>query len=668
MCELIWNALDADATEIEIDFTRNSLGAYDSITVTDNGHGLSYSKVENVFGRLGGSEKKLRSISPNGRSYHGKEGKGRYKSLSLGTLVQFDSTVKNAGGYERFETVIDANNLSRTKVGDPRKLPPGEAQTGFKVAISNLFQKAAEQAVGEDSRAEYRQRFASYYQSYPVFKISFNGEEIDFEGLIQREAAKEIKVVAGSREFPFTVKVVEWNFDSPRKTFWCNEAGIPLLEGTIGIRASSLPISVFIQSAYIEEQERNGNLQLGELDEVLNEASKAAKTFARSYVRARLADASRSFIQELKDNHLYPYEGEPENIVEESQRQVFDIIALQVHSYLPSFDEQDERGKKLVMALLKQALETDGESLQVILSEVVGLPRDKRDELAEILVNTPLSNIIDTMTEIKNRLKFLNGLEEIIYNPDLNKNIRERKHLHKIIAKETWIFGDNYTYGVDDVTLKNVLKAYLRDALERDDFEQLVESGDNSELNTIPDVCLWHQFSLGSAGKENLVIELKRPNLDAGLKEHGQILSYASRVSNDPRFPKDRTRWRFLLITKDVKSELEPQLRQKNRTYGHVSEGDNYDVYVLPWGHILSEAKQRHEYLRDALNLNLQDNEQGLGYLREKYSEYLPAEGDELNEDVQEVPASDSDAQDKSVEEAAAVDGSTSTEAGGIRA
>ena len=186
------------------------------------------------------------------------------------------------------------------------------------------------------------------------------------------------------------------------------------------------------------------------------------------------------------------------------------------------------------------------------------------------------------------------------------------------------MFGDKYTYGVDDITLKNVLKAYLKDSLHREDFQEVVDEQSNAELQTIPDVCLWQQFSMGSQGKENLVIELKKPTVDAGFTEKTQIESYATKVANDPRFPKDKTRWKFLLVTKDIKPEIEPLLQQKNRKYGHVSEGDNFDVYILPWGHILTDAKTRHEFIKEKLNLNLQDNEQGLDYLKKKYSEYLP--------------------------------------------
>lgn len=276
------------------------------------------------------------------------------------------------------------------------------------------------------------------------------------------------------------------------------------------------------------------------------------------------------------------------------------------------------------MALIKEALEKDSSSIQRILTEVIDLPKTKREELVEILEETSLSNIIDTMTEIGNRLKFINGLEELIHNRDLSKNILERRHLHKIVVNETWLFGDEYTYGVDDVTLKNVLKEYLRH-LGREDFNEIVENFDNKDLQIIPDVCLWRQFPQGIPGhKTNLVIELKKPSVDAGPEELSQIKTYASRVIKDPRFPKEKTKWKFLLVTKNVKGDIESELEQVNREYGHVVATDHYDVFVLPWGHILSEARTRYEFIKDKLNLNLLDNDKNLEYLRSKYAEYLP--------------------------------------------
>lgn len=625
LAELLWNSLDADATEVNVDFKPTKLGGYEYIKVTDNGHGLTYEKAQDIFSRIGGSEKKIKTQSPNGRQYHGEEGKGRYKGLSIGDLVKFTSVYEGKNGFSEFTLTIDRNHLSKTELSDLKQLKKGEGKSGFKVEISNINLKNADQALKIENRKELEEKFASYWISYPKFKIYFNGNELRFDSLIKHTEETEIKAEVGELSYKFIIKIIEWNFENKKKTYLCNAQGIPFQETNLGLR-SSIPISIFIQSVYIEKLHRENTLDLYESDEILNGIMKSAKEFAREYVKRRLHEYSKEFIQELKEKGLYPYKEPAENIIEISKRQVFDIVALQVHEYLPSFNEQDDKSKKLTLSLLSEALENDSKSLRKILSEVIELPEEQREDLADLLETTSLSNIIDAMTEIKNRLHFLNGLEQIIYDKDLNKHILERRHLHKIIVNETWIFGDEYTYGVDDLTLKNVLKAFLKDCLKRDDFESIVNDSNNSDLETIPDVCLWKQYSLGSAGKENLVIELKRPSLDAGFDEKTQIESYATKVANDNRFQKTKTKWKFILVTKDFKPEIKPLLTQKNRKYGHIHEGDNFDVYILSWGDIISEAKQRHEFIKEKLNLNLQDNEEGLDYLKSKYKKYLPSD------------------------------------------
>lgn len=623
--ELIWNALDADASEVKIDYSLNNLKNIEQIKITDNGHGLDYQKAKQIFAKLGGSEKKQTRVSPKGRHYHGKEGKGRYKSLALGDLVKFNSVFKSGAFYKEYTITLDRNHLSYSKFSELKTLPKNQHQSGVQVIIDNLHQENAIQATEVKSRKELEQTFASYWINYPDFTILFNGDKLEFSSLIKHSEEKDILIKDGELDYRFTIKVIEWSFDIKKQTYLCNAKGIPFREISLGIR-STLPISIFIQSNYIEKLHRENKLMLENFDTVLNDAIKDSKKIARDYVRRRLHQYSGKFINELKEKGLYPYKDKPDTLIEESKRQVFDIVALQVNEYLPNFESQDDKSKRLTLSLIKESLENDTNSLQRILTEVIELPEDKRNDLFEILEETSLSNIIDAMTEIKNRLNLLNGIEQVIYDKELNKQVKERKHLHKIVVRETWIFGDKYTYGADDITLKNVLKAYLKDSIGRDDFEEIVDSEDNEELRTIPDVCLWQQFSMGSAGKENLIIELKKPDKDAGFSEKSQIESYATKVSNDPRFPKDKTKWKFLLITKAIKPEIEPLLNQKNRSYGHVSEGDNFDVYILPWGHILSEARTRHEFIRDKLNLNLKDNEQGLDYLKNKYKQYLPEE------------------------------------------
>jgi DNA topoisomerase VI subunit B len=57
VAELIWNGLDADATEVSVDLEDDQLGGLRRIIVTDNGHGIPHADAPTLFRNLGGSWK-----------------------------------------------------------------------------------------------------------------------------------------------------------------------------------------------------------------------------------------------------------------------------------------------------------------------------------------------------------------------------------------------------------------------------------------------------------------------------------------------------------------------------------------------------------------------------------------------------------------------------------
>jgi histidine kinase/DNA gyrase B/HSP90-like ATPase len=624
LSELIWNSLDADATRVKINLMKNALGNIYKITVEDNGHGLSYEDAEAVFQKLGGSIKSEDNFSPKGRRYHGKEGKGRFKALALGMYADFESIyIDNNGKHYRYKLSLNKAQLKNSVIGDKELLYNNGNKTGFLVSIDEIDQKKADEILSDNDYRSLHELFASYHISYPDFEVIINNNYLNFDNLIKTSKEYSTKQLDdNSKEYKFIVKIIEWNYENKKKTYLCNKDGIPYKNIPLGIR-SSLPISIFIQSEYISTLKQKDLLKLSEMDKTLEKAINETKKIARKYVRERLHYYSGEFIETLKREELYPYEGDTDEEVERAKRQVFDIVALQVNEYLPSFGESDSNGKKFTLKLIKEALEKDPTTLSKILTEVVELPEEKKNDLMELLENTSLSRIIDTMSDINNKLKFITALELLIYDPDYSKKVLERKHLHKILVNETWIFGDEYTYGADDISLKNVLRTYLKH-LGRDDFEEIVKSEDNSKLNKIPDVCLWRQFNTGKQDSyENMVIELKKPTVDAGIVEKGQIESYASLVCNDKRFPKNKTKWTFILITRDIKPELELFLNQTGREYGYIAETKHCTIIIKRWGDIVTEAKARYKFVKDKLDINLKNNKDAIDFLNSKYREYI---------------------------------------------
>jgi hypothetical protein len=68
--ELIWNGLDATATEVFVDIIRKPLGGIEEVTIVDNGTGINFKKLSDSFDRFNDSLKK----DPG---QHGSHGRGR---------------------------------------------------------------------------------------------------------------------------------------------------------------------------------------------------------------------------------------------------------------------------------------------------------------------------------------------------------------------------------------------------------------------------------------------------------------------------------------------------------------------------------------------------------------------------------------------------------------
>jgi len=139
VAELIWNGLDADATEVRVDFEHNALGGLELIRVTDNGSGIPHPEAAAAFGNLGGSHKRgaLRSRSRK-RLMHGKAGKGRFRAFFLGSSVEWATAFRSNGSVSGFRIIGSRLDLGTFDIQDPK---PAASQTGTEVEIRGIQKK-----------------------------------------------------------------------------------------------------------------------------------------------------------------------------------------------------------------------------------------------------------------------------------------------------------------------------------------------------------------------------------------------------------------------------------------------------------------------------------------------------------------------------------------------
>ena len=111
--ELVKNAYDADATEVNIEFI-NTNNEKIQVIVTDDGHGMSNDTVINKWMVPSTNDKQARKVSPSGRIMQGRKGIGRYASSVLGNELLLETVSEN----KKTSLFVDWNSFEKAEFLD----------------------------------------------------------------------------------------------------------------------------------------------------------------------------------------------------------------------------------------------------------------------------------------------------------------------------------------------------------------------------------------------------------------------------------------------------------------------------------------------------------------------------------------------------------------------
>jgi hypothetical protein len=636
LAELIWNAVDADATDVNITLEQGNLGL-DAIIVADNGHGIPYDKAEGLFGSLGGSWKRQRRESQGEkRALHGEEGKGRFRALALGRTAEWNVRTPELNGFLRYSITIIKDNPRRAIISDATTSPKATG-TGVVVRIIELHKNW--KLDDEKTFQELSEVFALYLTQYPHVAIHFEKRKIDPSVLINHQETYELDPVPPEDAdappgtgHPATLDVIEWKVSTERMLYLCNEAGFPLHMLSPGIQAPGFEFSAYLKSPYIDALNSSGILALSEHDPRLQDLIQRAKDAMRAHFKSREIEAARSLVDEWKSEKSYPYSSEPVTSVQKLERKVFEIVALNVAAHIPDFQTVDKTGRAIQLRLLRQAIEKSPAELQLILNEVLELPPRRQEELAKLLQRTTLSSIISAAKMVADRLDFIDGVEGILFNEGWKERLKERAQLHKILEDNTWIFGEEFALTVSDKSLTEVLRKHAKAKKLALVIDEPVKRVDDT--TGIVDLMLSRSIP-GARTEEldHLVVELKAPSVKVGADETTQIKSYAFAVAGDERFRDLSTRWTFWLVANDMNEHAKLEVRTANQPPGMLwqSPDQRITIWVKTWSQILNSSKARLQVFQKELNYSA-DRDASLDYLKQAYAKVL--EGGENKTEV----------------------------------
>jgi len=280
-----------------------------------------------------------------------------------------------------------------------------------------------------------------------------------------------------------------------------------------------------------------------------------------------------------------------------------------------------------VLNLLQTALRQDPENLATIFHEVAALNTTDRDTLTGLLGETTLPAIIKAANVVTSRNKFLVGLDRLIFPPEGADPIKERDHLHPMLERELWVFGEAYHLMSSERGLTEMLRTHLKlEGLPTkgvDPVKRWDGTGGRLDLHLAVKM---HEFDV----TRHLVVELKAPEVTLGRKELDQVEDYANTVLQNAAFASDKASWDFILVGTDYDQLVENRFTDGTRSEGLIqsppakSGRPTVRIYVRRWRDILEENRGRLRFM----TTNLEHDpslEEGLSHIREKYSDLLPA-------------------------------------------
>lgn len=615
--ELIWNSIDAEASDVVVRFERDqALEGITAVVVEDDGHGISVDEVPGSFGYIGDSWKSRTERTKNDkRRLHGSRGEGRLRAFALGGHVEWRSVSRDTAGLLHDLTIV--GRRSNRSVFSWEAVPVDEAPTGTKFTAHNQEQRSLGPLIGEAALPTLRSQFAPTLLHERDLRVTVDGVSLDPRPEIVDDITVTVPVVGDEAE----LRIIEWRQGKHRRIYY----GIDTEHFSYEEDGADLE-SQFTFSAYVCWKGLEGrieNLQLGSsAPEELGELWSSVHDSIREHFKARRRERRRDQVQKWKDTGIYPYSGEPSSEREIAERTVFDVVS---GTLSPQIAQTRDRAK-LTLTLLREAIRHDPEKLTTILHEVANLNPEDRDTLTDLLAETTLPAIIRSANTIASRNKFLLALEQLLYGPEESPKIGERDHLHKILENELWIFGEGYHLMNSEKGLTTLLRTHLQMSGFPERDTEPVKRWDGRSGRA--------DLHIAAKAQEHdrirhLVIELKAPDITIHRKELEQVEDYGNAILSSPPFRNGKAQWDLILVGTKLhevtKRRIVPEHAELGQFWGPEPEQGEPRVrcFVRSWREIIDENRQRLDFMTSIMDHDPSLAE-GLSYVRDRYGDLLP--------------------------------------------
>ena len=319
-----------------------------------------------------------------------------------------------------------------------------------------------------------------------------------------------------------------------------------------------------------------------------------------------LRDKRKPFLKKYTDTLVERYHREGvfpdfKSRFEIPRRQELEQLVRDLYVVKPSlFSDLNLEQRMTFVRLLNLGLDdAERESLFSIIKEVVDLDSSEREDFANLLKRTRVSNIINVVKLLSVRSDVVDQLKALLSHPELGA---KEKHLQKIVEENYWLFGEEYNLVSADQTFETALRNFLRMAGRNPNGARFEHEGRRRRM----DIFIVRRLK-GRDTIDNIAIELKHPGVTLGTQELQQVKGYDDLLRSNSEFNAEKMRWRFYLVGKQYDADIERELRHA-KNHGEDAlvfnpDANKFRIYVKKWSDIFTEFEISHNFIMKKLHL-----------------------------------------------------------------
>lgn len=589
--ELVANAWDANATEVEITIPETRIDDRSEIIIKDNGDGMSDSDLREKYLIVGRdrreSEDTERPPAPDERPIMGRKGIGKFSAFGIAKEIEIES----AGGNGVSCFVMDYDEMlksaPRRRAEFPSLKPTGNVSQGTTITLRRITKFRTRPIPLAQLRRGLARRFSIIGEQHQ-FEVIINGDPISVE---ERDLTRLLAKDADGKPYLWEFNKVKIDPDRD----WAVTGWIGALERTTGAADGvERGISILARGKLVQEpflfktvagQQYALSYLVGELhaefvdnkDEdtigtsrnvlvwdtdantkLLEWGQQQVKDIAREWATKRQKDN----VRKLEENELYQkFKERAKEIDNQRAWSLADKLVRQAISKNPTADVNK------LEPIIQTSLDfMEFDAFGKIAQDLVDSDVEDVEKLLSLFKEWEIVEAKEMARVTEGRIKTIEKLQDLIEKDTLEVQ------LHNLLKDFPWVIDPRWTLVDDEVSYSKLLKEKFPDD-ELDEKDRRIDF-----------LCVRESGDL-------VVVEIKRPKKMASKNDLEQIENYVSFVRHREEQTTDPKQVVGYLLCGGLVDTWEVRQKRKNL--------EKTEVYVRPYSDLLRMVRKMHKEFLD---------------------------------------------------------------------